>query len=212
MPVFVIDDNELLQKLVTTLEVSYYAEGIYPPLATLMEKWNVSAERIKKLIPKANSGLKTRGLPGYADFTALKENEIEVDPFFAIAVNLLVDTTDKRSKIIKLKAVGLTPARFYALLEDPTHRAYYNTRVNKIFNDTEFAAKLALAKNVEAGDLQSIKYFHEMRGVYDPNREIKMNMAKIINVLMEILVRHVNRDVIEAVGREFDMAVFELEN
>jgi hypothetical protein len=209
-------DKELLDEIVTQIEIDYWRTSAYSAQEDLEYRFRINGDKLKELSPRINKVLRTRGLPvvKFVDqyiSSANKVPEADLNKTFVVAVNLICDTLDKRSRSAKLKLLGLSSKEFNAYLKNPAHREYYVLRINNSFKDADESAKLSLIRNIEAGDLQSIKYYYEFTGIHDPNKETVVNLNKIINLLMEILIRHVTPDVIEAVGREFDTKLLELE-
>jgi hypothetical protein len=161
------------------------------------------------MLPAINKALEKRELPIYDPWRRIPKKD-ELDPQFVIAVNFLVDVSDKRSKAIKLKAVGLTTHKFNVLLKSKANKHYYETRAEEAFNNVQPVAKTSLGRLVDSGDLQAIKYFHEFTGIHDPNRELNQNLNKLISLFMEVLVRHVDPKLIDTIASEFDAKILEL--
>lgn len=203
-------DKDLVARLVTQIEMSFWLFNEYPNVTELANKLQVATGTVRSHIKEINRVLALREMFPYSE-DGIRRARNELDPFFVVACNLLCDSNDKRSKSVKLKTVGMTTRRWEQLLEEPDHRDYFVARVDKAFNNVAQAAKLAIAKNVESGDLQSIKYFHEFQGIHDPNKEIQTNLYKIISLFMEVLIRHAPPGVVDAVSREFDVKLLELQ-
>lgn len=207
---------DLKNYIVTQLETGFWLTGSYPFQEEIERRFQIGATHLKELETAINATLRKRDLPPYyIRSNEVKEAESEarksdLDPLFVVACNLICDTLDKRAKAVKLKAVGLTTKRWQVLLEDKKHQAYYSERVNKAFGNASESAKIALVKNVEAGDLQSLKYYHEFSREFDPNKELTTNLLQIIAHFMEILVKHVSPQVVEAVSYEFEEKLLEL--
>jgi len=201
--------HELIVEIETFLETKYFITGEYPRISEVVERFGITPASFRKALPTINDILAKRDLV-YFDPDKQRRDNFEIDPVFAMAVNLLVDTSDKRSKAIKLKTFGKTNRWFESMLEEPAHREYWQKRVDSVFNHVADQAKLSLSKNVELGDLPSIKYFHEFTGIHDPQREVNLNVTKLIALFMEILIKYVDPKVIDAVSREFDIKVLEL--
>lgn len=199
--------KETLHRVVTDLESRFWLVGEYPDPQILNQKFNLNFTILKEMLPQINKAMEKRELP---EFDIYKRPKNELDPSFVVAVNSLVDISDKRTKSVKLKAVGLTTQKFNVLLNNPLNKAYLENRAEKAFNNVAPVAKTSLGKLVEIGDLQAIKYFHEFTGEHDPNREINNNLNKLISLFMEILIRHVPKDVVDVISKEFDTKLLEL--
>ena len=208
--------NQLRTSIVTQLESSFWLQGHYLFQEEVEKFFNISADTLKSMEKEINSVLERRDLPKFTvrsktEKIAIKEaRKSDLDPNFVVAVSLLCDTLDKRAKPVKLKAAGLTTKAWLALLNDKKNQEYWAERVRKTFGQAEETAKTSLVRNVEAGDLQSIKYYHEFSGLFKPNEETQLNLLKIVAYFMEILVKHVPTNVVEAVAGEFESKLLEL--
>lgn len=205
--------KDLIEQIATQLDTEFWLKGSYPDQKKLEARFHLVPLQLEEIGPRINSILTKRDLPNYVfKSSAIQEAErvhSDLDPYFVVACTLLCDTLDKRARSVKLKAIGMSTKRFNVLLEDKAHLEFYRHRVDKAFKGTSESAKLSLAKNVEAGDLQSIKYFHEFSQEYDPNQELKLNLNKLINLFMEVLVRHVPVETVDAISRDFEMKLLE---
>lgn len=144
--------------------------------------------------------LHARGIPAY------ELPEYLLEPHFVLAVSLICDPLDKRAIQAKLKEAGLTTKQWKNFIRQEKYLDYYNKCVNEIFSkSTRTQAKLNLAKLVENGDLQAIKYFEERENIYRPQREVDLNqiLVNMLTVMMEILGKHVKPDVLQKVAYEF---------
>ena len=179
----------------TAYEMQFWTNGNYGEID--VEKFN----------PKAvNELLKERGLPS---LSGKKPNGL--DPRFVVACDLICDTLDKKSKAIKLKSVGLTTRQWNAYLRVSEYKDYFKKKVDLTFKDADESARLSLAKNLEAGDLQSIKFYMEFTGQHDPNKEITTNLNKLINLFMEVLIRYVDPKTLQLITSEFDVKLLEID-
>ena len=200
-------DKELLKRVVTQIEARYWLTSEYPDGETLYNLTGVGFLDLKPLLPQINSALNKRELPPYDPH---QRNSDELDPAFVVAVNKLCDVSDKRSKVIKLKEVGLTSQRFNILLRSKVNRTYYEHRAEQAFRDVAPVAKTSLGKLVDSGDLQAIKYYNEWSGEHDPNRELTSNLNKLIALFMEVLITHVPPELVKVISSEFDIKMLEL--
>jgi hypothetical protein len=202
-------DRSLLQQVVTQIEARYWLTSEYPTGIQLNEAYGTDFGILKEMLPAINKALEKRELPPYDPWKRIAKKD-ELDPAFVIAVNSLVDISDKRSRTIKLKAVGLTTHRFNVLLKSKMNKAYYEARAEEAFGNVQPVAKTQLGKLVDSGDLQAIKYYHEFTGVHDPNRELNQNLNKIIFLFMEVLIHHVDPKLVDVISQEFDAKLLEL--
>jgi hypothetical protein len=201
-------DKELLKLIVTQLEARFWLTGEYPHGQRLNELYGVTFFELDKMKDSINKALEKRELPSYNPRSAKPGDEL--DPAFVVAINSLVDVSDKRSKAVKLRAVGLSTAKFNVLLKNKHNKHYYEARAEEAFANVAPVAKTSLGKLVDSGDLQAIKYYHEFTGIHDPNKEINTNLNKLISLFMEVLIRHVPPNLVDTIAQEFDVKLLEL--
>lgn len=198
--------------LITYFETTYWSVGTFPTKEEIISLFGYSPEEYSKQLAELVEPLKARGLPGESLLppppVKKKLPKNLLDPMFVLAVGQIVDTVDKRSTAAKLKALGLSTAKWTALLRIPENRDYFEKRLNGSFNgDVGNAAKLSLARNVEAGDLQSIKYYNEFTGKYRPDAGLGLNVGILIGRMMEILSSRLSPEVMTEIADEFEQAI-----
>ena len=143
--------------------------------------------------------LLNRGLPTY------DSPPNRIDSNFALAVTLICDISDKRTKAAKLKDAGLTTRQWTGFLKRRSHYNYFQTRLERVWNDeVEPNAKLAISRAVEAGDLTAVKYFHEYTDRYRPQDQQIVNLSLIVSGLLEILAKHLSRELLQTVATELE--------
>ncbi len=130
-----------------------------------------------------------------------------LDATFVLAVDLLSDITDKRSKSAKLKAAGISTMRFDKFLDKPNYRDYFLGAMDRVRAKAVVSGDLALIRNVENGDLQSIKYFYELTGKYRGEQETVTNLVLLLAKVMEVLAKHVDPAVLQTVADELESAI-----
>ena len=193
-----------VREIATWLETEWWTEHAYPSIENVCNFSGLTKAQLELAKEPINSQLSTRGLPP-VEWSSVPKPVKVADPEFVAACALLLDTMDKRSAAAKLKAIpGMTTRKFNALLAVPINSRYYKSRVNQVFQGAEDTAKISLIRNIENGDLQSIKHFHEMTGIYRPNQEIILNMGVLIARLMEVLAAHVDPKTLGIIGDKFD--------
>ena len=190
-----------VRRVVTVLNAHYLDnEGAYPTPKQISWMAKVPLEELPKLLEEVNILLEARGLPFYT--TTLPG---EIDPTFVAAVNLMVDPGDRRSTGAKLKLLGRTTAWWNAQLRRKTNRDYYRRQLERVFDeDIKDVAKTSLAALVGERDLSAIKYYHEFTGEFSPQAHEVYNLQLIIQVLMEILAKHVGTTVLASVADELE--------
>lgn len=163
----------------------------YAECPRYLQNWNPILASIKEQ-------LSVRGLPEF------NESQGYLAPEFVTAVHLILNYQDRRTIPAKLKSIGVTTAKWSSWLKKPKYKEYYKEKCQLIFTD-EFQAEAqrSLMNSVVAGDLQAVKYYNEVTGIYRPQESATQNViATLITALFEILTRHVSAEVIASIGAE----------
>jgi len=207
--------------LLTFIETFYYIQKRLPFVQELDKKFQTHSSRPKdiskwtEIVEGIGESLSNRGIPPYE-----VKGKDYIDPKFAWAVTLVVNINDKRTLPAKLKEAGITTKEWTALLRKKSHHDYYSMRIEQVFSeDIQNDAKLAIAKSIQNGDLNAIKYYNEWQNVYRPEKGIHINNAPenttyvsepmsqqmittVLSAIMEILATYVSSEVLLAIATE----------
>lgn len=112
-------------------------------------------------------------------------------PEMLACANVMLDFSDRRSKREKLRDLGLTTARYNAFLRNPQFNAYVTARAEQLLPDTMHEAHVALVKNVERGDTQSLKLYYEITGRHNPAAAKDFNPEALLTRIFEVITIHV---------------------
>lgn len=133
----------------------------------------------------------------------------QIDFRFQLAVTLLCDFSDKRSHAAKLKEAELTTKEWSTFIKIPRYNEFFQDRLNEIWDkDVESRAKTAIVKGIDSGDLAAVKYFHEYTDRYRPQDATIANLSLVISGLLEILAKHVSKEVLQSISREMEQTGF----
>ena len=198
---FVSETDLQVTDAVSYVESYFWKMSELPPHTVL----NLTEDIIKD---KINPRLKGRGIPEYV-FHKIAPNVPDngFDPRFVLACNQLctVSGKSKGARFKDLKSIGVTESTWNAWMNIPSYFKYAKELMETQFESvTDVDAKMALARNVANGDLQSIKYYHEFTGRYRPQDANAMNMMVIIGALLEVLVKNVSAEVFEKIASELE--------
>lgn len=206
-------DRDLQAALITFIEQFFWENKKLPSNHDIKDFLELeSVDQVDSYLISIKNALENRGLPPFKTSHYLLEKVLP--PKFVLYCNFASATTDKRSNAQKLKDAGLEPQQLAAILQNPAAKAYYEQRVNSAWLNAENAAKLSLLRNVESGDLNSIKYAMEWQGKFTPNQNSnEFNLMLVISKLMEILAEFLSTEALNAVASRFDSILTkELEN
>jgi len=207
--------------LLTFIETFYFIQKRLPFLQELDKKFQEHPSRPKVIegwtviVEEISESLSNRGVPPYE----VKSKDY-IDPKFAWAVTLVVNINDKRNLAAKLKEAGITTKEWTALLRKKSHHDYYTMRIEQVFSeDLQNDAKLSIARSIQNGDLNAIKYYNEWLNIYRPEKgginispttsttyvaePISQQMiTTVLSAIMEILATYVSSEVLLAVAAE----------
>lgn len=118
---------------------------------------------------------------------------------------MLVNTHDKRSMREKLEELQVETATLNSWLRDPRFTAHIRKRVEAKFADADTTAYLSLLKNMEAGSMDAIKMFMEMRGLYTPKLKMEIDVHTVLVSVVEIVQVHVKDPMIlQAIANDLE--------
>jgi hypothetical protein len=213
------DILDTVKYLVTHADTHFNFTGEIITLALLSDYFDGDEVELIELVTSyINPELQTRGLPpipvGIKPLPAKIKKKSEYDdfdPLFILACRHLLDLNSTKSFAGKMKELtnlyGVTSKTWDAWMQIPHYFDYVNTMVDVKFDrGVEQTAKLSIAEKVKEGDLASIKFYYELTGKYRPGADNPntMAMGMLLQVMMEILTRHVSKDIIEAVAIDLD--------
>ena len=197
-------EEQQVRKIITALEAKFWTGEVTQEFVkAVLEKYQIPSYNREEILKRSRDALKKRGIELSSKALNFKHYDDELDPVFVLAVNLILTTTDKRTTAAKLKALNVSPQKWEAYLRNYAHRQYFEKRLDHTFGVTDYYAQINIARSVESGDLNAIKYYHELTGKFQPQSETK-NLQLVILRLLEILAKYVEPSVIDVVAKEFD--------
>jgi hypothetical protein len=102
----------------------------------------------------------------------------------------MTDPTNKRTPGQKLKSIGVEYSQYRAWMKNPQFKNKIESVVNQAVGDHINDMQVALVNKAINGDLNAIKFVYEMEGKYDPNSKEVIQLRAMVNMLLEILSRH----------------------
>ena len=121
-----------------------------------------------------------------------------------LTVQVVTNVTDKRDLKTKLKSVGVTFPQYRAWLKQPRFAGYMNSITEGLLTDHTGDLHTVLMERALRGDLNAIKYAHELSGRHDPNRQKVLDLERIVGSLLDSILRHVtDPDKLRAIEADF---------
>ena len=144
---------------------------------------------------KVLAALDSRGII-YADITLLLPEQLAV-------ANVILDFSDRRSQKVKLNDLGISTTKYSAWLRQPKFQRYLRYRAESLLGNTQHEAHTALLKNVQNGDLNSIKLYYEVTGRWSSKPAAELNLEFILLKVVESVQKYVTDPAaITAIARE----------
>jgi len=182
-----LTDNEV--KIVTLIDQRFWETGGLISDDRISEELGIPKQTITNAWKK--DGFRQALLARGVDLTPDATKGL-LTPTQAILANLLFNTADKRSVREKCETVGVSTQQYNAWLRQPAFSDYLRKRAESMFASTDFQAYNSLSQLVQEKDIQGIKLFFEMRGIYNPKVQIEVNVEQVVLQVVEIITRHVD--------------------
>jgi len=145
--------------------------------------------------PEVNKALENRGIT-LADVTLLLPEQLAV-------ANSILDFSDGRPQKKKLEELGVTTQRYQGWLKQERFQRYLKQRAEALLGETQHEAHTSLLRNVQRGDLNSIKLYYEMTGRWSSKTASDLNIEFILIKVVEAVQKHVKDPVaIQMIAQE----------
>lgn len=107
-------------------------------------------------------------------------------------IQILTDPTHKAKTLqAKLKLAGIPYVKYRNWLKQPTFERYLNNLTEGLLSDHVGDLHTVLMQKALNGDLNAIKYVHELSGRHDPNQQQVKDLRVIVDNLIEIIAQEV---------------------
>lgn len=160
--------------------------GTIPSAFECASELGLSEQTAKKYYsdPDITGALERRGID-------LGDHLHHLSPEQLVACQLALSTTDTRSLRKKLDEAGIKASQWDAWKKLPKVQKYLRIRAEEGLGTAIATAEVALAKNAESGDLNSIKYLMEMTGRWSSKTVGELNVNFLLMKILEILQTHI---------------------
>jgi hypothetical protein len=212
-----VEDTESLPPVVaprlnkTELSVLNYCEqlfwetGLTPTYEKVSEDLGIEKDVVSRVFKneKFKSQLMLRGV----DMAPEVSKKI-LTPQQLLLANMLLNLHDKRTVREKLAEVQVSSQQYHAWMRQPQFVEFLRKRGEALFKGSDWEAFKGLSKAVSSGDVNALKLFFEMRGIYNPRLQIDVNIEAVLVRVVEIVSKHVpNQQVLEAIANELESVV-----
>lgn len=108
----------------------------------------------------------------------------------------LTNPTDRRSVEAKFKAAGVHYAKFRAWMADPVFNATLRELSNNMIQDNLVNVDRALVQQAMKGNVPAIQLVYQVSGRYDPANQNQVEVAAVMNQVVELISECVKDPVI----------------
>lgn len=201
-----VDPSQILAQICSV----YMFSGQYLSPEEVCEKFSLTDIELRRLFleNEFDKKLAARGYPEYQFDKLPKKATADFDPLFVLACEKILDANSSKSfsaRIKELSPLGITSTTWTNWMKEPKYFNYANTIFKARFDkDVDLQADMALARNVMAGDLPSIKFYKEITGKFRPQTESQIAVVTMMNIFFEIVSKYLSPEVIDSVAEELE--------
>jgi hypothetical protein len=185
--------TEQQSRALAFIEQAFYSHGGLPTNDQIAETLGISAGTIARYWQNESfrAALAKRGidLSPEASKGLLTPKQLHV-------ANMMLNMHDKRSPREKLKEADVTSQQYHVWLRQSAFQNYLKRRAEELFKASDSEAYMSLIETVRGGDVNAIKLFFEMRGVYTPRAQLDVNVESVMVRVIEIVAKHVQDGVV----------------
>lgn len=192
-------------KIVNWVEQTWNITGKFPSVLELKEQFSDFNPKVlsKPIFMKA---MENRGI-GVPSKSEVAKGELTEEQL--AAVMLITDYSDKRTQSAKLRALGVSTVKWNGWMRDVRFKHYVHNLSASVFDDAIHVAQMGLAKRLEAGDTNAVKFYMELTGRFNSGESTQLeNLNLIIARLTEVLQIHIkDPEVLRLIYRDLDAAL-----
>jgi len=184
--------------VLTFFEQCWFLENRVPTINQTIKETGLANDTVRKVLASAGfqEACENRGI------NVPLEGKL-LNPLQLALANTLLDFGDLATPGQKLKRLGISPRQYSAWLKQKAFKDYLSKRSEELFSDAMPEAHAALTRNIQNGDLASIKLFYEISGRWSSKTAGEVNIEFLMMKILDILYRHIpDPEVLKAVAEE----------
>jgi hypothetical protein len=149
--------------------------------------------------PCVIKALEQRGIPWR------QHSQSELTPTQVAVAITMSNFADTRDNSVKLDQMGISPATYYAWLNDPQFQNLVENMATQNLKNIKPTALGELTKKINAGDWQAVKFYLETTGTLN-NTEAPQS-EQLLRMFVEIIQNHIkDPDLIMAIAQDLKLA------
>jgi hypothetical protein len=194
--------------VICAVEQFWNENKCFPSSNTISELTSLEKEDVEDIIQ--NSRCKKRftalginpELAPQNDKLSPKENRLSYEQLAVAGV--ILNPFDTRSRVQKLKSLGIPPATFQGWMKSRKFSTYLKDRSEEMFGDALPMMQDSLVRAGMNGNVPAIKLYMEMQGRYNSRtNESIQDFRMLVHRLIEVLQKHIRDPVVlQAISEE----------
>lgn len=191
----------------------YFTHGYFPNDQKLALEFGAPVDEVREMLalPVVKEGIAARGIDVQLTPDRTNSHLQHLSSQQILVANAVLNLHDKRSMRQKLDQYGVSTQKFGQWKTNPYFSEYLRSRAELLFEAADSDAKLGLLQLVQSNDLQAIKLYMEIQGIYNPKVTHEVNIPQVITSLVEIVQKHVSRlpngaQVLHAIAEDVEAA------
>lgn len=172
------------------IEQHFWTTGSFPTADKLKEVLSLSAEFVRNIYvnPQLRKCMELRSL----NMDLLSRETESLTAQQLLTANMVLNMADPSTLRQKLKAVGVSLQKYNGWMQDPVFSGYIRKRSEKIFQNSDADAYMGLLQAVQNQDLAAIKFYMELRGIYNPRVTVDVNITQVMVNVLEVITKHID--------------------
>lgn len=176
----ILSYGQAIKNEVYTADVIY---GLWP--TDVSERWradirpSITAIQQYQSTPEFRSGMAERGIEVDTSVSELTQEQMA-------CISLLTDYTDRRGVTSKLRALGISSAKYRGWLKQKPFNDAIRKLASSALDEAVPLAETALAEKAANGDINALKYMFEVTGRYNPAQQQAIDAQELIAIMVDV--------------------------
>jgi len=179
-----------VMRVLAFIEQRYYETSLLPTKEVVAEEFEISLRDLAAIFRRNDfkTAYEARGLPSYK--TIQSNDKGLLTPIQLAVANVLLNTHDRNTLRKKLTTLNVTTTQFQAWQKQPAFQDYLRRESIARFQNADVDARLGITKLVQDSDLNAIKFYMELAGIYSPNQQPILDLQRLLASVLELLVKY----------------------
>jgi DNA-binding transcriptional MerR regulator len=173
--------------VLTCYEQHWYTDNKLPTVDKVVKETGFPRNEIRTILASLEfqEACANRGIDVNTEAKLLTPTQLAL-------ANTLLDFSDMATPAQKLKRLGVSPRQYSAWMKQKAFADYLRTRSEELFSDALPEAHAALVRNLQNGDVSSIKLFYEISGRWSSKTAGEVNIEFLMMKILDILYRYIS--------------------